>query len=78
MNVTDNNERKILAAGERFGLKEVINAVQLHRNLRMDPLKAKELENLKHKHNEAKYIYENTRDRYAIKNPFSQPPNIYY
>lgn len=78
VNVTDNNERKILAAGERFGLKEIISAVHLHRNLRMEPLRARELETLKHKHDEAKYIYHNTKDRYAIKNPFSEPPNVYY
>lgn len=76
--VTDNNERKLLSAGERFALKEIISAVQLHRNLRMEPLRAKELEILKLKHDEAKYIYESTRHRYAVKNPFSQPPNIYY
>lgn len=78
VNVTDNNERKLLAAGERFGLKEVIKAVQLHRNLRMEPLRAKELEILKHKHDEAKYIYQDTKDRYAIKNPFSELPSVYY
>lgn len=76
--MTDNNDRKLLAAGERFRLKEVINAVQLHRNLRMNPLSARELETLKFKYDEAKYIYHSTRDRYAVKNPFSEPPNIYY
>lgn len=78
VNVTDKNQRDILAAAEKFGLKEIVNVVQLHRNLKMDPLRAKEIENLKHKYDEAKYLFEKTKARYAMKNPFSQPPNIYY
>lgn len=78
VNVTDNNVKKLLAAAEKFRLKEIIAAVQLHYNIRMNPLKGKELESLKLKYNEAKYVYENTRDRYSVKNPFSQPPNVYY
>lgn len=78
VSVTDKNQADLLAAGEKFGLREVNTAVQLHRNLKMEPLRKKELENLKHKFDEAKYVYENTRSRYAIKNPFSQPPNVYY
>lgn len=78
VNVTDKNQRDLLAAGEKFGLKEVVTAVQLTRNLKMDPLRAKELESLKHKFDEAKLLYEKTRARYAMKNPFSTPPNIYY
>lgn len=78
VNVTDKNQKDLLEAGEKFGLRDVKTAVQLHRNLKMEPLRAKELETLKHKFDEAKYIYENTRMRYAIKNPFSQPPNVYY
>lgn len=78
VSVTDKNQKELLEAGEKFGLREVMTAVQLHRNMKMEPLRAKELENLKHKFDEAKYVYENTRMRYAIKNPFSQPPNVYY
>jgi hypothetical protein len=78
VNVTDQNQKDLLAAGERFGLRDVKTAVQLYRNLKMEPLRGKELETLKHKYDEAKYVYENTRSRYAIKNPFSQPPNVYY
>lgn len=76
--MTDNNERDLLAAAQLFGLKEIITAVQLHRNLRMEPIKKKELETLKHKMDEAKYLFNQTRDRYAMKNPFSQTPNVYY
>jgi hypothetical protein len=78
VNVTDNNERDLLAAGKLFGLKELVTAVHLHRNLRMEPLRKKELEVLKHKLDEAKYLFNQTRERYAMKNPFSQTPNIYY
>lgn len=76
--VSDKNERDLLEAGERFELKDVILAVQLHRNLRMDPLKARELESLRIKFEEAKYIYTRTKDRHSAKNPFSERPNRYY
>lgn len=78
VNVTDKNQRDLLAAGEKFALKEVVTAVHLFRNYKMEPIKQKELENLKLKYDEAKYLYESTRSRHAMKNPFSQPPNIYY
>jgi hypothetical protein len=78
VNVTDKNERKLLETAQNYELKEVINAVNLHRNLRMDPLKRKELETLEQKYNEAKYSYYKTKDRNSIRNPFSQPPNRYY
>ena len=78
VHVTDKNERSLLAAGERFELKEVIGAVQLFRNCRMEPMKAKELEQLKIKFDEARYLYKMTKDRYSTRNPFSQMPTRFY
>ena len=78
VHVTDKNERDLLAAAEKFEIKEIILAVQLHRNLRMDPLKARELDALKIKFDEAKYLYTRTKDRHSAKNPFSQTPSRYY
>lgn len=78
VHVTDKNERNLLTAGERFELKEVIAAVQLFRNCRMEPMKAKELEQLKIKFDEAKYLYKMTKDRYSTRNPFSQMPTRFY
>ncbi|XP_070495549.1 protein maternal effect lethal 26-like [Chironomus tepperi] len=78
VHVTDKNERKLLIAGEKFELKELTAAVQLYRNCRMEPMKAKELEQLKIKFDEAKYLYKMTKDRYSTRNPFSQLPGRYY
>lgn len=78
VHVTDKNERNLLNAGERFVLKEVTAAVQLFRNCRMEPMKGKELEQLKIKFDEAKYLYKMTKDRYSTRNPFSQLPSRFY
>ncbi|KAL7028618.1 hypothetical protein ACKWTF_005927 [Chironomus riparius] len=78
VHVTDKNDRTLLTAGERFELKEIVAAVQLFRNCRMEPMKAKELEQLKIKFDEAKYLYKMTRDRYSTRNPFSQLPSRFY
>lgn len=76
--ITERTERHLLAAAERFELKEIISAIQLQRNIRMEPIKAKELEELKQKYDEAKYLYTKAKDRYSIRNPFSQVANCYY
>jgi hypothetical protein len=76
--VDDKNERPLLAAGEKFEIRDIVNAVQLHRNLRMDPIKKKELEKLKLQYDEINYLYTKAVERNSVRNPFSQMPNRFY
>ncbi|KAG5682628.1 hypothetical protein PVAND_011970 [Polypedilum vanderplanki] len=76
--ITDKNERPLLAAAERFEIREIINAINLHRNLKIDPIKKKELEAIKLKYDEISYLYKKTVERNSVKNPFSQLPSRFY
>jgi hypothetical protein len=68
----------LLAVAKKLEIKELQQAVQLDLNLKVSPLAKNELEKLKLKYDEAKYIYDKTRERHSIRNPLSHPPSRYY
>jgi hypothetical protein len=76
--INDQNEKEILAAARKFELKGLQQQVHLYQNIRQNPLQQKELENLRLKFDEAKYLYDKAKERLSIKNPFNHAPNRYY
>jgi hypothetical protein len=76
--ITDQNEKEILAAAKKFELKGLQQQVHLYQNTRLNPLQQKDLENLRLKFDEAKYLYDKATERLSIKNPFNHAPNRYY
>lgn len=78
VDINENNEHELLAAAHKFELKSLVQKVQLFRNSKSDPMVAKELEHLKLKYDEAKYLFEKAVERHSIRNPFNYVPNRYY
>lgn len=78
VDVADTDENELIKAATKYEIKPLVGHVQLRRNLRHSPLAVKELDNLKHKFDEASYLYEKSKERLSIRNPFNDSPNRYY
>jgi hypothetical protein len=76
--MNENNEDELMKAAIKFDIKFLIQNIQLRRNLRNNPLAVKELDNLQVKYDEAKYLYDKSKERLSIRNPFTYPPSRYY
>lgn len=76
--ITEQNENELLAAAKKFELKGLMQQVYMHQNLKNNPLQLKELDSLKLKFEEAKYLYDKAKERLSIKNPFNRAPCRYY
>ena len=76
--VNDNNERDLLIVAKKFELKGLQQQVHLYQNIKNSPMQKKELEHLRLKFDEAKYLYDKAKERLSIKNPFNHTPNRYY
>lgn len=76
--VNDQNEREVLAAAKKFELKGLQQQVHLYQNIKNSPMQRKELEHLRLKFDEAKYLYDKAKERLSIKNPFNHTPKRYY
>lgn len=74
----ENNEKELMKAATKYDIKQLMGHLQLRRNLRNNPLAVKELDNLKNKYDEACYLFEKTKERLSIRNPFHDPPSRYY
>lgn len=78
LDIDVNNEEELMRAANKFDIKNLIRNIQLRRNLRNNPLTVKELDNLQVKYEEAKYLYEKSKERLSTRNPFTDPPSRYY
>lgn len=78
VDVNEQNEIGLTVAAKRFELKGLLQHVHIYQNLKNNPLQVKELEKLKLKFDEAKYLYDKAKERLSIKNPFNRAPARYY
>lgn len=74
----ENSENELMKAATNYDIKPLIGQIQLRRNLRNNPLAVKELDVLKNKYDEAFYLFEKSKERLSIRNPFYDPPSRYY
>lgn len=78
VDVTETSEMELIAAGKKFELKGLTRQVHLYQNLKNNPLQVKEMEELRLKFEEAKYLHDKAKERLSIKNPFNRVPARYY
>lgn len=76
--ITENNENELLAAAVKFDVKDLWKSINLHMNMRVNPIMAKEVETLKLDLDNAKYLYDKAIERNSIKDPACQLPSRYY
>jgi hypothetical protein len=78
VDITDNNQHELLSVAHKFQLKELVQMIHLHQNMKNNPMASNELEQLRLKYEQAKYVYDEAKKQNSIRNQFSQAPSRYY